>query len=341
MELESVRALKAELLERIVPPIVTEALAVGRLGIAARSLATAAGPQPAIALGVAPGKRKGDFRIAVRVQRRGLAGAPIAGALSRIEGLSRGEHDTRVIGRVRKRVVPWHQRRQRPLLIGASIGHFAITAGTLGAIALHRPSGEPVLLSNNHVLADENRGAIGDDIIQPGNADGGRKRRDRVGSLLAFQRLHTGRANMIDAAVATMRNDMEFDPVTLADLGELGGARTAPVDPGEAVHKVGRTTGLTHGRITAVELDGVVVEFEIGNVSFDNQIEIESTGDGPFSAGGDSGSVIVDRRLEGIGLLFAGSDTGGRNGAGLTFANEIGRVLDTLKLELKPADFFG
>ena len=45
--------------------------------------------------------------------------------------------------------------------------------------------------------------------------------------------------------------------------------------------KVGRTTGKTLGRVTAFELDNVVVGYDIGNLRFDNQIEIEGAGTTP------------------------------------------------------------
>ena len=54
----------------------------------------------------------------------------------------------------------------------------------------------------------------------------------------------------------------------------------------------------------------------------------------PFSAGGDSGSLIVGADRRAVALLFAGSDQGGANGQGLTYANPIYTVLDRLKIEL-------
>ena len=66
---------------------------------------------------------------------------------------------------------------------------------------------------------------------------------------------------------------------------------------GDVVHKVGRTTGVRHGRVTAFELDGVAVEYDIGVISFDNQIEIEGAGNRSFSDAGDSGSLIVDDQM--------------------------------------------
>ena len=111
-------------------------------------------------------------------------------------------------------------------------------------------------------------------------------------------------------------------------------AGSFPLVPGMAVAKVGRTTGATHGRITAIELDDVVVEYDLGNLAFDDQVEIESTGEGTFSAGGDSGSLILDEDNRGCALLFAGSETGGSNGRGVTYANPIGPVLKKLAITL-------
>jgi hypothetical protein len=86
---------------------------------------------------------------------------------------------------------------------------------------------------------------------------------------------------------------------------------------------------VTHGKVTAIELDDVVVGYddELGELTFDNQIEIQSTGTGPFSRGGDSGSLVYREDGVAIGLLFAGSESGGDNGSGLTYVNPIDAVL--------------
>ncbi|GAA0600922.1 hypothetical protein GCM10009416_43600 [Craurococcus roseus] len=338
MELGSVRALKAEVEERVVRPFVAEALASGRIGMAARSLSTATRRQPGIALGVTRGRGKGDFRLAIRVQRPALIGPELVG---RIAEMARGEHDLRVIGRVRKRAAapkPWHQSRQRPLLLGSSIGHVDVTAGTLGAVAWHRRTDQAVVLSNNHVLANEDRGEAGDPILQPGAADGGRRPGAVIGRLLAAVPLRRNGGNRVDAAIGELDERIRFDALTLTGLGALDGVRAEPLLPGDRVAKVGRTTGLTRGRVSAVEVDGVVVGFETGDLSFDGQIEVEGVG-GPFSAGGDSGSLVVDSDLRACGLLFAGSDRGGSGGLGLTFLNEIAPVLRGLglSLDLAPA----
>jgi hypothetical protein len=115
----------------------------------------------------------------------------------------------------------------------------------------------------------------------------------------------------------------------------LSGLGSEFLDTGTAVAKLGRTTGLTRGQVTAFELDNVVVGYDLGNLRFDNQVEIEGAArDAPFSRGGDSGSLIVDADRRAVALLFAGSDVGGSNGQGLTFANPVRAVLDALEVNL-------
>jgi hypothetical protein len=240
--------------------------------------------------------------------------------------------DVRYVGRVVKRAKDM-RKRHRPLIVGSSIGHFEITAGTLGCF-VKTPGGAVRILSNNHVLANENRGKARDAVIQPGDLDGGTRTRDTVGALGRFVRLKKTGTNFVDCALATLADGVEFDAITLDGIGKLGGVSPNPLDIGDRVAKVGRTTGTTRGRVTAFELDNLVVGFDLGNLRFDDQIEIEGAGTRAFSQGGDSGSLIVNGDKEAVALLFAGSDQGGRNGQGLTFANPIGAVLKALAVDL-------
>ncbi|MEM6284799.1 MAG: hypothetical protein AAF787_21595 [Chloroflexota bacterium] len=80
--------------------------------------------------------------------------------------------------------------RQRPVVFaGASMAHYMVGAGTLGIVVRHRTSGERLLLSNNHVLANSNDANIGDAILQPGALDGGSRSTDIVAQLVDFRRL--------------------------------------------------------------------------------------------------------------------------------------------------------
>jgi hypothetical protein len=207
-------------------------------------------------------------------------------------------------------------------------------AGTLGCFVRKSGSSALYILSNTHVLADENRYARGKPIVQPGTLDGGRPSADRVATLSAFVKLDTAVTPKADCAIAKLDHGVAADPSTLKGIGKLTGVISRDLDIRDAVHKVGRTTGVRHGRVTAVELDGVTVEYDMGIVSFDDQIEIEGSGARSFSDAGDSGSLIVDADGKAAALLFAGSDHGGRNGKGLTYANPIQTVLSALKVKL-------
>jgi hypothetical protein len=284
-----------------------------------------------------------EYRLAIRLQRAALKDSPLVEQLTK---RARGEVDIRMVGRIDKRApspqrgrprIPWYLRNTRPLLIGASVGHVKVTAGTLGAFV--ERGGAVCLLSNNHVLANEDEAAPRDWILQRARLDGGRSPRERVARFSGAVRLKRRGANLVDAAVAALEEGQDFDPRLLRDLvrgadRKLKGLGAAFLDEGAVVYKLGRTTGPTKGRVTAFDVDNVVVNYDLGNLRFDGQVEIEGSGTRAFSDGGDSGSLIVDSAMRAVALLFAGSDTGGRNGAGLTYANPIRRVMKDLKAKL-------
>ncbi len=92
------------------------------------------------------------------------------------------------VGRLEAHVDP--RDRFRPNIpAGVSIGHYMVTAGTLGAVVFDRNTGEPLLLSNNHVLANSNDAVIGDAILQPGPTDHGVRPDDIVAKLHRFEKL--------------------------------------------------------------------------------------------------------------------------------------------------------
>jgi len=334
MQLDSARGLKQQLLQSVLAP-----LAAG--GEAVRSFALGAGPiqkvdsiLPSMALGLV--RKKGQqFHLAVRCQREELLESK---EVEQIRRRAKGEVDVRFIGRLRKRAKAWNQKRVRPLQIGLSCGQFQITAGTLGCfVRLRSNSDKLFILSNNHVLADEDRAKVNSAILQPGQFDGGKNPQDLVAKFSKAVKLKAAGVNFVDAAIGEVTPALaaKADLRTIKGLGKLAGPGPDFVDEGTAVAKLGRTTELTHGRVTAFELDNVVVRYDLGDLRFDNQIEIEGAGAKAFSAGGDSGSLIVlaDTR-QAVALLFAGGDVGGSNGKGLTYANPIHTVLDKLKIDL-------
>ncbi|MEZ0447717.1 hypothetical protein [Cellulomonas sp. ICMP 17802] len=297
---------------------------------------------PALALGLAP-QPDGSYALAVRYR----LGLPSIRSIARKVVAEVPDADVRRTGRIKtlaadedRRVRPrppvitaralGETGRVRPLRPGISIAHVDVTAGTLGAFV--RKDGVVHALSNYHVLSGTPQAQVGDVIVQPGPADGGRAPRDRVGTLAARVELEPGGDATVDCAIALL-DDQEVDP----EYPVVGLITTTAVTlGGEKVAKVGRTTAVTHGQVTAIELDDVVVGYgdELGELSFDNQIEVESTGSGPFSRGGDSGSLVYREDGVALGLLFAGSESGGENGTGLTYINPIDAVLDALGVTL-------
>lgn len=329
MRLESVRELKESLVNVVLAPAALEKR-VRAMGVAAQPIAGVSHART-LALGIAP-RKKADFGLAVRIQHRALEESDLVEAIRK---KAHGEADVRYIGRVMTQGLPWHRRRNRPLRIGGSIGHFKITAGTLGCFVRSQGGGDSsvLILSNNHVLANENRAKRGDDILQPGASDGGTAPDDVVAGLYRLVRVKKTAVNQVDCAVALLANGVDYVAARLSGLGRLAGVGEL-ITGEEKVAKVGRSTGATRGRVTAFEVDNVVVEYDKGEAVFENQVEIEGVGPGAFSQGGDSGAVIVNAERAAVALLFAGSDQGGSNGRGVTFANPMPAVLSALKVEL-------
>jgi hypothetical protein len=217
--------------------------------------------------------------------------------------------------------------RMRPARPGSSIGFRIagdqfVMGGTFGAVV--KTKSKVYILSNNHVLADENRLPIGSPIFQPALLDHGRIDQDQIAELTRFIKLKANRYNKIDAALAQPLNRNLVSNDTL-HIGPPNGSVAAELDM--MVHKFGRTTSYTVGRIVSVDTD-VVIEYETGDFSFDGQIIIQGSNGQMFSDHGDSGSLIMQRGTNAaVGLLFGG-------GPDHTIANHIVNVLRSLRVRL-------
>jgi S1-C subfamily serine protease len=223
-----------------------------------------------------------------------------------------------------------NQQKIRPAQPGCSCGFSfpagtgMVMAGTFGAVV--SDSNGRYILSNNHVLADEGKIPVGSPIFQPGLLDSGNVVTDVVGRLTRFIPISLSAMNHVDCALARIDPPSIVDPTFLPNVGKLAsGVPTAPA-VGMPVIKTGRTSGATSGTITDIHAT-VSVQYDSGVCQFDEQVVI--TGDnGPFSAAGDSGSVIVQRDLkQATALLFAGSATH-------TLANRLDTVLTALGVAL-------
>lgn len=213
----------------------------------------------------------------------------------------------------------------RPVPCGVSVGHYEITAGTLGCLVARRGSGsgDRFVLSNNHVLADSNEGSVGDPILEPGPMDGG-DADDPIAELTDFEPLDFAGPNVMDAAIAQMLDRDDARPEILG-IGRVQ-QPAMPAALYQSVRKRGRTTLHTVGVVMDLAAD-INVRFGRRTASFEDQLAVTDVG-GSFSSGGDSGSLVVDavtRRP--VALLFAG-------GLDTTFANPIGLVLDRFGAEI-------
>lgn len=216
-----------------------------------------------------------------------------------------------------------YKGRYRPAPGGVSVGHFKITAGTLGCLV--KKGASLCILSNNHVLANSNQANIGDPILQPGPIDGGTNPADLIAKLLQFVPIKFGGVlpNKVDCAIGKVVNNNIVMP-----LVRCYGKIKLPIVPCQLnllVKKCGRTTQFTRGRVTDCNAT-LKVNYGVSGIAlFQNQIIIQSLNPpAPFSAGGDSGSLIVTNQTsQPVGLLFAGSATH-------TIANPIGAVLASL-----------
>ncbi len=228
-------------------------------------------------------------------------------------------------------------------------------SGTLGAL-IQDNAGRQYLLSNNHVLARSDHGAVGDVIVQPGLIDnnctpgGDGPGTVPVAALTAWLPLKSSQTNA-DAAIAQVASRTLDATGNILELGaRQGDGSLAAAPPGISstggrgekaalqmtVAKSGRTTGLTCGAISAIDLDVSVDYFRdcaetkpyVTKV-YTNQVAV--TGD-RFSDAGDSGALLVDTaNAEPVGLFFAG----GTDAAGVVhgIANPADDVLNELSAQ--------
>ena len=92
--------------------------------------------------------------------------------------------DVLEVGLIRAQVNSGSRDSWRPTIPpGTTIGHYLVTAGTFGALVYDSATGDPLILSNNHVLANSNDTLLNDPILQPAATDGGVRPGDVVATL--------------------------------------------------------------------------------------------------------------------------------------------------------------
>ncbi|KEI00036.1 serine protease (plasmid) [Clostridium botulinum] len=211
-------------------------------------------------------------------------------------------------------------QKVRPVICGYSIGPQPIFGvGTLGCLVTDGFS--RFILSNNHVLANFNSLAINTPILQPGVKDGGKAEADVVANLTKFIPLRpvtTFRRpdNYADCAIARLTDKSIASP-EIALAGNPKGVK--PPKLNEYVKKVGKTSELTEGRITAINTT-YTADYGTKDVLFKNQIVTTF-----LSQQGDSGAVLLDVDNYVLGLIIGGTNT-------FTISNNISDVLRLLSI---------
>ena len=232
--------------------------------------------------------------------------------------ISRIETDVEEAGKI---IAQANTGRFRPAPGGVSLGHYQITAGTLGCLVKDKKSEKVLILSNNHVLANSNKAEKGDPILQPGPYDGGKKPKDLIGYLENWIEINFKKeANLVDAALARPKVSGDVRPEIML-IGSPQGLTKAKI--GMPIQKSGRTTGYTTGKVKDISAS-VKVNYDNQTALFRDQILTTN-----MSQGGDSGSLVLDMKARAVGLLFAGSEQ-------VTILNPINEVLRLLDIELLP-----
>lgn len=216
------------------------------------------------------------------------------------------------------------QTMLRPSPPGCSVGFEdqLAMAGTFGALV--RRGARRFILSNNHVLANENELAIGAPTFQPGFLDAGiPPSTSPIGTLSAFVELRSS-DNLVDCAISEV-SDLTLVTNSIMRIGVPVGVTQAQNNM--PVHKFGRTTRYRAGFIDTTMMD-VSVDYRTGTFTFRDQIIIKGVNGEAFSDDGDSGALVVERNTSrAVGLLFAGSSSH-------TIANHISDVFRALNVSL-------
>ncbi|MEA1942906.1 MAG: hypothetical protein U9P68_11745 [Pseudomonadota bacterium] len=198
-------------------------------------------------------------------------------------------------------------------------------AGTFGALV--QDSDENLYgLSNNHVTGMCNSAPPGFPILCPGPLDASEEHLSpfTIGRHSRLLPINDGIPENVD--ISTNWDAAVFDIEDQQRVCSMQGDRydtpeqVAEPVPGMRVEKFGRTTGFTAGTIRVETASPIPVSYNVREmgiskkVFFEKAFLVEGDNAQPFSAAGDSGSLVVGYDQEGnrlaVGIVFAGD---GRN----------------------------
>ena len=221
-------------------------------------------------------------------------------------------------------------------------------AGTFGCL-VRNATGQLFGLSNNHVTGSCSFAPVGLPILAPGVHDvaAGGLHPFTLGTHQVSLPIVTGAPDNVnasenlDAAIFTILNPdavtsfqgMAYDTPTAA----------APISPGMAVEKVGRTTGHTRGTVVAQMHGPFPIGYAAQLYGFAGQIYFEplyvvAGAPSLFSDNGDSGSLVVNVAPDGsrtaVGLIVGGMADGSAAGGKVTLVLPLETILAKFAVSL-------
>ena len=220
----------------------------------------------------------------------------------------------------------------RPLQGGSAIsieyfnfGKHNVSTGTLGCIVTKKKKSfgrDYFILSNNHVIADANNAPIGTPIIQPQYKTGNEETVAYLSDFIKidFAGFFYEPVNYVDVAIARVTKKSLISN-KIFGIGVIKGSSNA--DLGLKVKKVGMKTGLTEGEITTIGVtEEQLFENRTKRAIFKDIIVSDI-----YSRSGDSGSCVLNKNNEIIGILTGGNQTS-------TSINDINIVLEKLHIDI-------
>ncbi|MGL5245611.1 MAG: trypsin-like serine protease [Sarcina sp.] len=208
--------------------------------------------------------------------------------------------------------------RLRPIEAGCDISLYKDkNSATLGAIVFDNKTNNPYILSNHHVLVNEDDPKKILSVVQPSVHYGGSSNFNIIAMGTRYVPIKTSAPNLVDCAASKILAHVEYIK-GIYKIGEISGTTDAEVK--QIVRKVGAETQYTVGKVTATNVSCQRFSKKGIKEYFTNQIAVTQMSD--F---GDSGSVYVNAKNKVVGLGFAKSDLA-------TFLNPISHVLKLLNV---------
>ncbi|WP_417480943.1 hypothetical protein [Maricaulis sp.] len=193
-------------------------------------------------------------------------------------------------------------------------------AGTLGCLVRNN-AGEMLALSNNHVSGGCSYVEPDFPIVAPGVLDISHEsidpftigRHGHVSPWVSGSPSNVDVSGNFDAATFLIRDENSVSSMQRGAY-DTPTVCLAPQDDMTVV-KSGRTTGVTRGKIIGWTQSPIPVSYKVpqfaGQIYFEDVWIVRGENGKPFSAAGDSGSLVIAENVNGrpaaIGLLFAGA----------------------------------